>query len=437
MQKIGASTAVPRAHSPIGGTISLVEIAAFLIGAAQSIQLQLVGQLYAGELIALALLPILLLQRGAIRSLSTVSTLYLLAALWLGNAVVTDFYREMAPDDYYRGWSRIIFFVTSFTAIWLITDGRPRALKFLVAGTCLSFVGQYYISPDFFDDVEPWKFAFGPAALLAASLVGVSQRSWPLVGHRFDIVAISLIGLISLYFNSRSLFGIALMAAGYTWLALQVRRRPALSRRITPVVFGLLLLLGLLLGQGMLSGYTQIARSGLLGETAREKVEIQTTGDVNLIVGGRVETLVSTQAIIDSPIIGHGSWARDPYYLSLLLDRLGRLGLQYPGDVSQVVDYIPSHSHLLGSWVDHGVFGGLFWIWVLFMVAKSAYRSLSQENLPGTIVTVAIFWMLWDVIFSPFGADQRFMRAVQIAIILSSARYVLSSSPVSKHRGHA
>ncbi len=56
---------------------------------------------------------------------------------------------------------------------------------------------------------------------------------------------------------------------------------------------------------------------GLFDESVTQKFQTQANGKFGVLVGGRPETLVAIQAIRDSPIIGHGSFAIDPKYLEL------------------------------------------------------------------------------------------------------------------------
>jgi hypothetical protein len=62
--------------------------------------------------------------------------------------------------------------------------------------------------------------------------------------------------------------------------------------------------------------YEYGASEGWLGDEAREKYLIQSSGDMGILLGGRTQILASAQAIIDSPVIGHGSRAKDSKLLT-------------------------------------------------------------------------------------------------------------------------
>ena len=52
-------------------------------------------------------------------------------------------------------------------------------------------------------------------------------------------------------------------------------------------------------------------------------------GEYGLLLGGRSEFLVSSLAVLESPVIGHGSWAKDCRYASLYVE-LKREAGYYP-----------------------------------------------------------------------------------------------------------
>jgi O-antigen ligase len=126
---------------------------------------------------------------------------------------------------------------------------------------------------------------------------------------------------------------------------------------------------------------------------------------------------VSAQAIADSPILGHGSWARDATYVALLAGLLEEHGVGTFGDVT-ASSLIPSHSHLLGSWVEAGILGGLFWILILVVTILAIYKSLKYEQLYFPFVAFSLVLLDWDILFSPLGGDQRFLTASRICVAL-------------------
>jgi len=168
-----------------------------------------------------------------------------------------------------------------------------------------------------------------------------------------------------------------------------------------------------------------MAQSGLMGEKAIAKYEHQSGigGGVALILGGRAEVIPAAVAVWDSPIIGHGSWAKDPQYAKYLF-YLADLGYDIDENaIQQYIDnreLIPRHSHILQNWVWAGILGAIFWV----VIGKLILRSIVlQFKRPGQFYAVVLFFgilSLWDILFSPLGAMKRFYWGIALTLFLIS-----------------
>ena len=124
-----------------------------------------------------------------------------------------------------------------------------------------------------------------------------------------------------------------------------------------------------------------------------------------MLFGGRPETLVAIQAIRDSPIIGHGSFAADVRYSNW------RQQLQYEygysdTDTAEELEYpvIPTHSHLTMAWVESGILGGLLWIYILVLTIRALFRlALTRPNF-APLYSYLLVNFVWDILYSPFGS---------------------------------
>ena len=162
--------------------------------------------------------------------------------------------------------------------------------------------------------------------------------------------------------------------------------------------------------------YSVTASQGLLGPEARSKYEDQ-GGALGTLLGGRPEALVSSQAILDSPILGHGSWARDPFYAQLLAERQRTLGYDVtPAYVG--TDLIPAHSYLLGAWVWSGFLGALFWFAVAAVAAWLLASMYPYRLELAPLLVFSALYLLWDVAFSPYGGMARITAPYALALCL-------------------
>ena len=120
---------------------------------------------------------------------------------------------------------------------------------------------------------------------------------------------------------------------------------------------------------------------------------------------------------MDRPILGHGSWAKNPGYAARILDaRIHGYDIHYTSHVQS--DLIPTHSHLMGAWVEAGVLGALLWLWAIFLVLRVlANLYITREPL-GPLLAFIGFLMLWDILFSPFGAERRLTVPFNLVLMM-------------------
>src|SRR6266851_3514836 len=378
------------------------DIACFIIPAVAFSRVQIGGWLYATDLCLLGALPFVLVRHGRWLQIKPIQITVWLGLLWLAAQVLTDVIRQSPVEDYSRGWSKILLTVTHFATVALLVRQSQRRFILYGAGLALGGVLTFYIAPTFAEYalVYPWKFGLGlPVTILVCLIAGI-------LAHRSRIVAVAMItamGAINVYLGFRSLGGICAVSAVYSFFQLSQQLADRRLRRLQTV----LAVAGLAAAVwGISAIYAHGVQSGWFGEEALQKYEMQSSGDGGVLLGGRNEFLAASSAIIDSPVIGHGSWAKDPKYKAILYDRLAELGYRNMGGELES-DLIPSHSHLFGAWVESGIVGAVFWCWVLWLTGSALVRASGREPLFPFFAFIAIL-LLWDVLFSPYGADRRF-----------------------------
>ncbi len=394
------------------------DVLVFLIPCLQFIRINLVGVLNGADVMFL-LTFIYLAFRGRIRIASrTGKTFVVLCSLWLLSQCVTDFVRHTAFADYARGWSNIGFTIVNFAAICTLLYGRPRRIVLygwgLVAGELL----RYWISPDVTAADHPWKFGFSYPVTLAVFLVASRKECR---GH-WPITLSAIIGVVNVFLGARSSGGLCLAAAVYLLVTRYLSRTTTASHKLKASTVALIaasLLAGVV---GIFWTYQYAATSGILGEEARAKYEEQSSGKYGVLLGGRAELLASIPAVYNSPILGHGSWARDPTYIIIQRQALVMLGYSADAidvDPDEIAEgLIPAHSYLFQAWVDAGVLGAVFWACVWVMVL----RVLMRTYPPGIVLPAAVPWMafglLWAILFSPYGATERIIAPYYIVIFM-------------------
>jgi len=78
---------------------------------------------------------------------------------------------------------------------------------------------------------------------------------------------------------------------------------------------------------------------------------------------------------------------------------------------------IPAHSYLFQAWVDAGIVGALFWGWVFVFTAKTLMRVYPATVVLLPAASFIAFSLLWDILFSPYGATGRIVVPYYIVLL--------------------
>ena len=416
--RLGYATSAKAESTDHGWTA--VDFWAFVVPAVAFLEIALVGRLKLSEVLAVVLLPWLLGKEDRLR----VPRWFIVVWVgWFASQVVTDIVVGSALVDYSRGWAKILVTLTSFVAILALVS-TPRRARLFALGLACSGVAGYFLLPSLAAASDPWKWALAfPIGLFAAAaLSGATglRRRW------LPVIVFAAFGVANLLLGYRSLGGVALMTSAYLLLNGLVGRerlvlRPSIGRAVLGVVSCVVI------AGAVLLAYDSAAAGGLLGADAQSKYLTQ-SGSLGVLLGGRSESLVSTQAILRSPVLGHGSWARDPKYVELLSDRLVSLGYEDISRDPADIGVIPAHSYLLGAWVEGGILGGLFWLSIAVM---AGWLLLNLYPVRWTLMPLVVFaalLLLWDIAFSPYGEAGRLAAPYEIALCLLAFRYLRASA---------
>ncbi len=246
--------------------------------------------------------------------------------------MITDLYRQSPFDSMAKGWSAIGFFFIDLCVASALLYKNSRRIVIWTIGVTISNAISVYVNPP--PEMAVWKFGHALYVIPVVMLL-----SCYFYGKRQFLAAYVLIGGIAGYNllqNFRSMFLIILIA-GIIILPSSVgtrlpRRPPSLQaprtgkwsaiqpKRVLPVRILVLVALVLIVAGAASKTYSYLASNGTLGEDAKDKYEMQSRGKFGLLVGGRPESLISWRAIVDSPILGHGSWPENEKYSNMLND---------------------------------------------------------------------------------------------------------------------
>jgi hypothetical protein len=409
--------------------ISWYDLLAFAAPLFRFVRFQFIGFLLGTDLILWFAFPFVVISRGRLLGASLPRRFLFLGCLWLLGQVLTDIVRATPLEELARGWSMIGATMVDFVILYvLLSDNRRRIILYALAiavGTC----AEYFLNPYGYGLTEPWKFGVGPAII---GLIVLLATCCYARGLRFVCTGLLLFtGLLNVFMASRAAGLVCVLAASFVGSQALL---PQGTKRSTahPLMLPVAILLGAF---AIARTYACVANQGLLGAKARLEYQSQSSGSFGLLVGGRGDSLASIRAIMDSPIVGHGSWPADSTYTLYLAHLMASLGYRNSPAGAAIKRYgglIPAHSHLLGAWVQAGVAGAIFWFWVYSLIIRGL-RTLYTADEPLTpLIAYFAFMLGWDVLFSPYGFDRRFLTTYYIILLMfvlnKDANHALSLS---------
>jgi hypothetical protein len=391
------------------GLPSLGDLFCLVAPLLQFVQFHVVGVLQGTDLALLAALPIAVVRHPERLRQKPVPAILALGSLWLASQMLTDVVRSSPPEDYLRGWSKIILILVSFIVLWTVVCASRRRFIFYGIGVAFGGILTLFTNPSDQMLDSPWKFGLStPVTLLVVICMALAGR------HKYlgILLPTMILIVVHAYGNTRSLAIICLLTAVYSLFQMSAQKTEGQLNGRRLLLLGGLVAVGIF---GFITLYSHFAEQGVFGEYARQKLESQSGGG-GLLLGGRGEILASGQAILDSPILGHGSWARDPTYAAILADSRAELGYKtFQGGKAD--DLIPAHSHIFGAWVESGVAGAAFWLFVLVYAFRSLAKVSGWEPLL-PLFAFAGLMLTWDVLFSPISPDRRFVTPYFIAAMI-------------------
>lgn len=393
----------------------VLEILAFLVPLCRFLEINLVGRLYLNEILLGVLLPWLLYTRGGLLRKFVPLTVVSLLGIWLVGQIGTDVIRQTDFIDFARGWSKIIFMALNFCAIYLIVYRSRRRIILFAIGSAVGGMFYYFFTTDPNVKAIPWQLGYGESVswlILIAGVLFPYHGKW-----RWVIGTLSLLvaSILNFYMGYRSLGGVLFLAACcLSYQGLEKRQmadgwlgiRKSLGIGVLTIVSA----------WASLSLYTYAAEHSWLGPTEQSRVQAQGNGKYGLLIGGRFEIIVSSIAIEKSPIIGYGSWAKDCDY-ARLYDKLKEEAGYSSGNWENCV--IPSHSYLMGAWIETGIIGALTWLMLALIPLLSLLRVHISRDRLATLVLFASLWMFWNMLFSPFAGAARFTVPFLVIMMLA------------------
>ena len=402
-----------------------VLFAAFLLGLGARLQVQVIGFLPFSELAVGILFPFWLPTYTRPGMLRATRLLLPLCGLWLGSTVISDLFSETEWRLAARGAARVLVYLACIPfAVVFFGKDTWRRLIFFTLGLIPSVILSAYVfqsGAQIGREIVWGRMLINFETHWVAVVVFGAQLINLLVYHRsktMAYVASLFAGGLNFYNGSRSAGAAFAVGAPLAFLRdFMVTRRAA--GKLTLGRVAIFLTATALVAWGVIALYSYSAREGLLGEQSRQKFEAQSRSAAGLVLTGRLEFVGAALAVRDSPFLGHGSWQLDTerYYAQAV--HLMEIDVDPRLYYLKGYPLIPSHSHLMGAWVENGLAGGVFWAYTLILVVTALYRPLEDDRHLRLWVSCAATALAWHILFSPMSS--RLETCVALAVFLTQA----------------
>ncbi|MEF2977724.1 O-antigen ligase family protein [Subtercola sp. YIM 133946] len=240
--------------------------------------------------------------------------------------------------------------------------------------------------------LNPWKFGyFLPVTVITLAVAFKIGKRW------LEILVLAIITVITLFSDSRSAFGLLLLAlvlVCFQAIPARAGRRLAALR----VIVGVAALAAVIFNIGQ-----TLVLDGYLGQSAqaRSVEQIDTSG--SLLLGGRPE-LAATWALMQHQPWGYGAGAL-PSQIDVNVAKTGMASINYSPnngyvEVYMFGDRIELHSGFGDLWAHFG-FAGLAFAAVVILVLLGGLATRIASRTASGLTIFIVATSLWGFAFSP------------------------------------
>lgn len=409
--------------------------ALFLIGCFSLTQVQIIGFIGISELVLFFLAPFCLMRDWKLLKKHGFKPIVVLTLLCLAGALLSNHFNGVNFEQAARGIASPYAIFAIIVCLHHFLYPNIYNVKWLIIGlACSGVISIFIFQPgsarSSYGDLLEGRDAI--QSVLGYRLFWMSQLStWltlPLkvafqsVPFLYVVAVGSFLPIYALIeAGGRSSFMVYLLSLAL--LVVGGRQRKTMLRLRKS--FWLYSLLGMVVIFAGTSAYRFAANHGYMGELQQQKYEKQSQFGENplaLLMGGRLESFVGLIAALDKPILGHGSWAIDTkgYYIGFL----EKYGTEKDHEIHRLrtsqgwQNVIPAHSQIVAFWLWYGIFGLIFWLYVLKLYVQVLSKHIAVVPQWFGYLALSIPSALWNLFFSPFG------HRINVCVIIITCLFV-------------
>lgn len=402
------------------GPFSQYGVLFFFIGFLSGQKFNLFGEIYIGEIFCGL---VLLLNIRHLRIPPGGKQLLTLLFIWFVAQFLSDVVNETELTKSIKGVLVPVFISVILLGLTALFHRRYKYLPIYLMGLFIGILATKLIHGHLYFISNPWKWGVGVSVALSfftwIEFYCKNNRS-------FYLLIVSAMFVIMSLANSSRLMAFFMLIPSLIAIFSNLIINNKIYRKLGSSPYGFLPLFAtlvvaiLVMDRSLAALFTFQPFLDLVPSSDAFKYSVQSESKWGVILGGRTELLVSLKAFFNSPLLGHGSWPENPYYAYALLEKMYESGgmLQSLDIAKQNLNsfLIPTHSYLMGAMVWGGFFAGLFWLKILGL---SISGFLNERVISSPLLLHITFVLIWGTLFSPFGADARWLVTVLLWVYIS------------------
>lgn len=382
----------------------MFNIYSILFGLSFNYSLPFIGTLYFSQILIILSAIFFFIKKKIIFD-NKIKTLLLLSFLWILSASLSDLLNQNSLNNFARGFSKIIITSLSFYVFYCINKNIKYGLIKIIAWIAVFKIlfGLIYInSPENIHFY--WKMGLGTSLIILINLYFISNKKI----KSLAIIMMS-IAFLSLYFQTRYLF---LFCFCSSVLTLLIKNKTISTYNLFKLFFVVFFLTSV-----SIFLYQILLKFNFLPTQLIVKSTLQ-DGKYTYLLGGRSEIISALKAIKDAPLLGHGSWAQNCYYNTYLENFLYQNNYAYNYVDLDNDCLIKGHSVIFETWLNHGILGFIFWIYIFYNLIKNVKNNITSENKLFPLLIFITFLITWDLFLSPYGGTRIVELPLYVSILI-------------------
>ena len=366
-----------------------------------------VGNLYLAQIIIVLTFIYFFFQKDQkLKNSKILNKIIIFGFFWLIGQIVSDIINQSIFNDYARGITKIIITIMSFYVFFKIDlkikNGLIKILSWIVVVKAVFLLMD---TNSFIEFKYNWKMGLGTSISIIV-LIYLNHRND--YKNNTPVFFLIILALLTLYFETRYLFLVNLISALFIYLSNKENKytifKFTLKKNFYIIIFAAL----------SVYIFQYLLKSDMLPKILYEKTILQ-QGNYGLLLGGRSDLIGGLKAIADSPIIGHGSWAKDCFYADYINNFL--LINEYSKIFTDKNCLIPGHSIVLEAWIYSGFMGLIFWIYIFVILIKRVKFNYIHTSKFYLILIFLNTIVIWDFFLSPYGGTRMIEFPLYLAIL--------------------